>query len=59
MEVDMSDKAVTGRLKRVEQLRHLCLSLGKAKVIGKVEPKNTPASPPAPKQEAPDEQRNR
>ena len=30
MEVDMSDKAVTGRLKRVEQLRRLCLSLAKS-----------------------------
>ncbi len=33
MEVDMSDKAITGRLKRVEQLRRLCLSLAKAKPI--------------------------
>lgn len=29
--VDMSSPAVTLRLKRVSQLRHLCLSLGKAK----------------------------
>ena len=31
-QVDMSDKAVTARLKRVSQLRRLCLSLQKAKV---------------------------
>jgi hypothetical protein len=30
MRVDMSPKAVTVRLKRVSQLRRLCLSLGKA-----------------------------
>lgn len=35
MEVDMSDKAITGRLKRVEQLRRLCLSLAKARPIEK------------------------
>jgi hypothetical protein len=28
--VDMSPEAVTARLKRIEQLRRLCLSLGKA-----------------------------
>lgn len=33
MEVDMSDKAITGRLRRVEQLRRLCLSLAQAKLI--------------------------
>ena len=27
--VDMSSKAITARLKRIEQLRRLCLSLGK------------------------------
>ena len=27
--VDMSPKAITARLKRIEQLRRLCLSLGK------------------------------
>ena len=27
--VDMSPEAVTARLKRIEQLRRLCLSLGK------------------------------
>lgn len=30
MKVDMSPKAVTLRLKRVSQLRRLCLALGKA-----------------------------
>ncbi len=33
MKVDMSAKAVTTRLKRVSQLRRLCLSLGKAKPV--------------------------
>ena len=31
-QVDMSPKAVTARLKRVAQLRRLCLSLGQAKL---------------------------
>ena len=31
-EVDMSADAVTARLKRVSQLRRLCVSLGKAKI---------------------------
>lgn len=39
MKVDMSAKAVTARLKRVSQLRRLCLSLAKARPI------NTPAKP--------------
>ena len=33
MPIDMSDKAITGRLKRVEQLRRLCLSLAKAQLL--------------------------
>jgi len=33
MKVDMSAKAVTTRLKRVSQLRQLCLSLGKARIV--------------------------
>jgi hypothetical protein len=33
MKVDMSAKAVTARLKRVLQLRRLCLSLAKAKPV--------------------------
>ncbi len=32
--VDMSAAAVTTRLKRVSQLRRLCLSLGAAKIVG-------------------------
>ncbi len=32
MKVDMSASAVTARLKRVEQLRRLCLSLQRAKL---------------------------
>lgn len=31
MKVDMSSRAVTARIRRVSQLRRLCLSLGKAK----------------------------
>jgi hypothetical protein len=33
MKVDMSPSAVTLRLKRVSQLRRLCLALGKATVL--------------------------
>ena len=33
MKVDMSAQAITLRLKRVSQLRELCLSLGKAKKL--------------------------
>jgi len=33
MKVDMSPAAVTSRLKRVSQLRRLCLALGKATVV--------------------------
>jgi hypothetical protein len=33
MKVDMSPPAVTLRLKRVSQLRRLCLALGKATVV--------------------------
>lgn len=32
--VDMSAAAVTTRLKRVSQLRRLCLSLAAAKIVG-------------------------
>ena len=42
--VDMSSAAVTTRLKRVSQLRRLCLSLAAAKIAGeearKIEVKN-------------------
>jgi hypothetical protein len=37
MSVDMSAKAVTLRLKRVSQLRRLCLSLSKAKLVANKE----------------------
>lgn len=33
MKTDMSPHAVTTRLRRVSQLRRLCLSLGKAKPV--------------------------
>ena len=33
MKVDMSPFAVTSRIKRVSQLRRLCLALGKAVVV--------------------------
>ena len=33
MKVDMSAKAVTGRLKLTSQLRRLCLSLGRARPV--------------------------
>lgn len=33
MKVDMSPKAISARLKRVSQLRRLCLSLAKAKPV--------------------------
>ena len=33
MKVDMSPKAISTRLKRASQLRDLCLSLGKAKLL--------------------------
>lgn len=45
MKVDMSPKAVTVRLKRVSQLRRLCLSLGKAQPV---EPTVGPANKPVP-----------
>ena len=45
MKVDMSSEAVSTRLKRVSQLRRLCLALGKATPV-------TPASSaPTPKRE--------
>ncbi len=47
MKVDMSSAAVTVRLKRVSQLRRLCLALGKAIPV----PPPVPI-PTAPKHEA-------
>jgi len=46
MKVDMSPKAVTVRLKRVSQLRRLCLSLGKARPVDR--PVEQPAIADAP-----------
>ncbi len=40
MKVEMSPKAVSTRLKRVSQLRRLCLSLAKAKPLAKPGEKN-------------------
>ena len=37
-DIDYSDKAITMRLKRVSQLRKLCLSLAKAKPIAPQKP---------------------
>ena len=46
MPVDMSDKAITGRLKRVEQLRRLCLSLAKAQPLASTsKPVQVPSIP--------------
>ena len=36
MKVDMSAKGITIRLKRVSQLRNLCLSLGRAKCLNTI-----------------------
>jgi hypothetical protein len=52
MKVDMSPAAIAARLRQVEQLRRLCLSLGKARPVGeagevagnKSERKDKPAS---------------
>lgn len=45
--VDMSSRAVTARIKRVSQLRRLCLSLRKAKLMSdsKREAVSLPALP--------------
>jgi hypothetical protein len=46
MKVDMSPKAVTVRLKRVSQLRRLCVALGKGKPIEKAPEENSAADAP-------------
>lgn len=46
MKVDMSAKAVTIRLKRVSQLRRLCLSLGKAKPVANPSEEKTDTTKP-------------
>lgn len=43
MKVDMSAAAVTSRLKRVSQLRRLCLALGKATVVAATPAQGTPS----------------
>jgi hypothetical protein len=50
--VDMSSEAITRRLKHVDQLRELCLSLMKAKKLHDEKTKN--ASPKDEKQEKQD-----
>jgi hypothetical protein len=47
MKVDMSPKAVTVRLKRVSQLRRLCLALGKGKPLEKPQGASLTADAPA------------
>ena len=46
MKVDMSAEAVTARLRRVSELRRLCLALGKARPV---EPGGTAQRAPKPK----------
>lgn len=46
MDVDMSPQAVTARLRRVSQLRDLCLSLARAKAVD--EPGSHGARTPSP-----------
>ena len=40
--VDMSSKAITTRLRRVSQLRQLCISLGHAESVGHPDDPTTP-----------------
>lgn len=51
--VDMSADAVTTRLKRVSQLRRLCLSLAAAEIVGDEAAKIQVKKPPAPFQNLP------
>jgi hypothetical protein len=46
--VDMSARAVTARLRRVSELRRLCLSLQKAKVHSNEVKRNQKAQSPQP-----------
>lgn len=49
MKIDMSPKAVDTRLRRVSQLRRLCLALAKAKPITEPStPSDLPPEKPAP-----------
>jgi hypothetical protein len=43
MSVDLSAQGITTRLKRVSQLRQLCLSLRKAKQVNNKKPDSTAA----------------
>ncbi len=43
MRVDMSRAAVTARLRRVSQLRRLCISLSKTKPLVKAKPEKPQA----------------
>jgi hypothetical protein len=51
--VDMSAEAVTARLRRIAELRRLCLSLQKAKLMTSEENRAQSSSPqqPSPKQD--------
>lgn len=51
MKIDMSPKAVDTRLRRVSQLRRLCLALAKSKPVGEpAAPENpVPEKPPPPR----------
>lgn len=51
--IDMSAKAVTARLKRVSQLRRLCLSLQKTKLPPEENLKTNELPKPAPQQNVP------
>ena len=44
--VDMSAKAVTARLRRVSELRRLCLSLQKAKLLSPEDQRDPNVPPP-------------
>lgn len=46
--VDYSDKAITMRLRRLSQLRRLCLSLTRAKRIDPPPGRSSPPEPPSP-----------
>lgn len=46
--VDMSDRAISLRIRQVSQLRRLCLSLAKAKPIPPSQPSSPGAAKPQP-----------
>jgi hypothetical protein len=47
MKIDMSPEKVTTRIRRVSQLRRLCLSLGKAKPVEKIRIQSAKEKPKA------------